>query len=249
MIAVHPERTLGRSEPRTPTRPVSVDYARRPEIMYRSILGLAKVVFAVKRWRVTVSGEEHIPTSGPAIIAANHIGLTDFLFLAFAADRRHRVVRFMAIKTPFDHRLLGPALRRMRPIPVDRGGDPTASFDHAVHALTAGEIVGLHPEAHVNRSQVPGSVAIRSAKTGAARMALATGAPLIPAAVWGSQHLLAPGATSRFPRDLTITVSLGPAMAFDMDTNPHDLTTQLMERIQTLGLDAAAHDRLTNLGP
>jgi 1-acyl-sn-glycerol-3-phosphate acyltransferase len=249
MSAVHPERTLGWTEPRTPTPRVSVSYERRPETLYHSIIGLAKVVFAVKRWRVTVSGEEHIPTSGPAIIAANHIGLTDFLFLGFAADRRHRVVRFMAIRNPFDHRLLGPFVRRMRHIPVDRDGDPTASYDHAVQALTAGEIVGLHPEAHVNRSKAPGSVAIRAAKTGAARMALATGAPLIPAAVWGSQHLLAPGATSRFPRDLTITVSLGPAMAFDMDTNPHVLTTRLMERIQGLCLDASASDRLTNLGP
>lgn len=249
MSAVQPERTIGWSEPRTPTRPVSVSYARRPEALYHSIIGLAKVAFAVKRWRVCVSGEEHIPTSGPAIIAANHIGLTDFLFLGFAADRRHRVVRFMAIRNPFDHRLLGPLVRRMRHIPVDRDGDPTASYDHAVRALTAGEIVGLHPEAHVNRPQAAGAMAVRAAKTGAARMALATGAPLIPAAVWGSQHLLAPGATSRFPRNLTITVSLGPAIAFDTDINPHVLTTQLMERIRGLCLDAAAADRLTSLGP
>jgi 1-acyl-sn-glycerol-3-phosphate acyltransferase len=232
-----------------PAGAAPIVYATRPETLYRSIIGMTKVAFALMRWRVAVSGEEYIPASGPAIIAANHIGLMDFMFLGLAADRRRRVVRFMAIQKAFEHWLSGPLLRGMRHIPVDREGDPKAAFDHAVRALTEGEIVGLHPEARVNRAHGPGLVAIGSGKTGAARMALATGAPLIPAAVWGSQHLLVPGARARFPRDLTITVSLGPTIAFDPATSPHVLTNQLMDRIRGLCVEAADADRLTNRGP
>jgi 1-acyl-sn-glycerol-3-phosphate acyltransferase len=230
-------------------RGTSIAYGRRPETLYHSVVGLAKVVMRIMRWRVTVSGEENIPASGPAIIAANHIGFMDFVFLGFAADRRRRVVRFMAIQKAFEHPLGGPLLRGMRHIPVDREGDPVAAFDHAVRALRAGEIVGLHPEARVNRLRDPGRVGIRSAKSGAARMALATGAPLIPAAVWGSQHLLVPGAPVKFPRDLTISVSLGQTMAFDATANPQVLTGQLMDRIQGLCLEAAASDHVTSRGP
>jgi 1-acyl-sn-glycerol-3-phosphate acyltransferase len=181
------------------------------------------------RWDMAVSGAELIPADGPAVLASNHIGNMDFVFLGFAGHRRGRLVRFMAMQEAFDHWLAGPLLRGMRHIPVDRHGDTAASFRLAVQALRAGEVVGVHPEGRINRSHdlAPG-------KTGAVRMAMATGAPLIPAAVWGSQRLLAPGERRRFPRDLPISVKVGEPILADGELDPASVTATLMERIREL---------------
>jgi 1-acyl-sn-glycerol-3-phosphate acyltransferase len=55
-------------------------------------------------WKVSVEGTEHIPRKGPAIIAANHVSFLDFIFLGWAAHQRLRFVRFIAIRSAFDHR-------------------------------------------------------------------------------------------------------------------------------------------------
>lgn len=211
--------------------------------MYRTVVGFALATRALMRWDLEVWGEEHIPTSGPAVIASNHIGNLDFVFLGFGAHRRHRLVRFMAMQEAFDHWLGGPLLRGMRHIPVDRRGDAAAAYVGAVRALEAGEIVGIHPEARINRSLVPGP-----GKTGAARMAQETGAPLIPAAVWGSQRILAPGARPRFPRRVPIAVRFGPPLETNGATDCEERTEALMDRIRELwaaavsALDAASPD-------
>jgi 1-acyl-sn-glycerol-3-phosphate acyltransferase len=197
--------------------------------VYRTVIGVALATRALMRWELEVSGEEHIPTSGPAVIASNHIGNLDFVFLGFGAHRRQRLVRFMAMQEAFDHWLGGPLLRGMRHIPVDRRGDAAAAYQGAVRALEAGEIVGIHPEARINRSLVPGP-----GKTGAARMAQETGAPLIPAAVWGSQRILAPGARPRFPRRVPIAVRFGPPLETDAAADCEERTDVLMDRIRDL---------------
>ena len=192
------------------------------------------------RWDVTVEGEHHIPESGPAVISANHIGNLDFVFLGIAARQQGRLVRFMAMQEAFDHWLAGPLLRAMRHIPVDRGGDTATAYALARRALDRGEIVGLHPEGKINRSLVPGH-----GKTGAARLALETGAPLIPAAVWGSQRILAPGLRPRFPRGVPITVHVGTPLEPAAAPRCEDLTEALMSRIRTLWASAVlAQERL-----
>jgi 1-acyl-sn-glycerol-3-phosphate acyltransferase len=206
---------------------------QKADPVYRTVVQFALATRALMRWEVAVSGEEHIPADGPAVIASNHIGNLDFVFLGFAAHRRHRLVRFMAMQEAFDHWLAGPLLRGMRHIPVDRKGDAAAAYAHAIRVLEGGEIVGIHPEARINRSLVPGS-----GKTGAARMALATDAPLIPAAVWGSQRFLAPGARPRFPRNVPVAVHFGPPLEADAVGGCEGLTESLMERIRMLWTDA-----------
>jgi 1-acyl-sn-glycerol-3-phosphate acyltransferase len=178
------------------------------------------------RWDVRTTGLEHIPTSGPAVIAANHVGYLDFVFLGMGAHRRGRLVRFMAMKEAFGHWLGGPLLRNMRHIPVDREVDPKASLDAAVKALRTGEIVGIHPEGGMSRSFVPAP-----GKSGAARMAIDSGAPLVPAAVWGSQRILAAGRKRRWPRDIVITVSFGKPVESGPGADPLEVTAALMEDI------------------
>lgn len=222
---------------------VNVDHARTSagpraegsDLFYRFVVRLALIVFKLMRWRVVVSGEDAIPSSGSAVIASNHVSFVDFMFLGLAAHPRGRLVRFMALQKAFDHRVTGPMMRRMKHIPVDRFGDPTPAYGRAIAALRAGEVVGIHPEAKVNVSLEP-----VPAKRGAARMAIKTGSPLIPAAVWGSQRILAPRVRPRFPRGVTIVVRLGTPLEFDASTDPSELTDRLMERIRALCLEAEA---------
>src|SRR4051794_11783969 len=105
------------------------------ELVYPPGIGPALATFRVMGWDVRPTGLEHIPARGPAIIAANHIGYLDFVFLGLGAHRRGRLVRFMAMKEAFGHWLGGPLLRNMRHIPVDREVDPQDSLRLAVGAL------------------------------------------------------------------------------------------------------------------
>jgi len=221
-----------------PPRAAAGTRRRGSDLFYRVVVRLALIAFKLMRWRVVVSGEEHIPISGPALIASNHVSFVDFMFLGFAAHPRGRLVRFMALQKAFDHRVSGPMMRWMKHIPVDRFGDPTPAYDHAIRALRAGEIVGIHPEAKVNVSLEP-----LPAKSGAARMVIETGAPLIPAAVWGSQRILTPRVKPKFPRGVTIVVRLGAPIGSDASTDPAELTDRLMDRIRELVLEAEAWHR------
>ncbi|HXJ62694.1 MAG TPA: lysophospholipid acyltransferase family protein [Actinomycetota bacterium] len=196
------------------------------ELVYRPVVGAALATFRVMGWDVRTTGTEHIPTTGPAVIAANHIGYLDFVFLGMGAHRRGRLVRFMAMKEAFGHWLGGPLLRGMRHIPVDREGTPNSALRAAVGALRSGEVVGIHPEGGMSRSYVPAP-----GKTGAARMAIESGAPLVPTAVWGSQRILAAGHRPKWPRDVVVTVSFGPPIESGAGADPGEVTAELMANI------------------
>jgi len=206
---------------------------KRREPLYRFITMVAQTACGAMGWRPTIIGDEHIPAAGPAVIAVNHVGYLDFVFVGLAARRRRRLVRFMAMQEAFNHWLAGPFLRGMGHIPVDRKGDAGAALEGAIQALRGGEIVGVHPEGKVNSSMVLGPV-----KTGAARMAMATGAPLIPAAIWGTQRLLAKGAKRRLPRNVPVTVFLGAPLDPAEAESPGELTEKLMDGIRLLWRDA-----------
>lgn len=196
------------------------------DLVYRPIVAGTLGVFRVMGWDIRTTGLEHIPARGPAIIAANHIGYLDFAFLGMGAHRRGRLVRFMAMGEAFGHWLGGPLLRGMRHIPVDREGDARASLGLALGALRGGEIVGIHPEGGMSRSFVPAP-----GKSGAARLAIESGVPLVPAAVWGSQRIMASGRTPRWPRDVVVMVSFGEPVEAGTASDPQEVTAALMDRI------------------
>ena len=113
------------------------------EIVYPPVLAFARSVFAVQGLRFTVHGAEHIPRSGGAVLAINHVGYFDFTYAGYAALKVHRLVRFMAKQEVFAHPVAGPLLRGMRHIPVDRSLG-AGSYRRAVQALASGEIVGVY---------------------------------------------------------------------------------------------------------
>ena len=151
------------------------------DITYPPVILSARTLFKLLGIKFQMSGTEHIPRTGGAILAANHIGYVDFIFDGFAAQPSGRLVRFMAKKEAFDHKVSGPIMRSLHHISVDRDNGQ-ASYDQAVEYARNGEIVGIFPEATISRS-----FEIKELKTGAVRMAAEAGVPLIPMVTWGTQ--------------------------------------------------------------
>lgn len=199
------------------------------EPVYSPVIGLALSVMKVMKWKVTGGGREHLPQTGPAVIATNHVGYLDFVFVGAAARDRGRLVRFMAKKEVFDHRISGPLMRGMKHVPVDRFGQARDSIDAAVAALQQNQVIGMFPEATISRSFMP-----RAGKSGAARMAVEARAPLVPGAVWGSQRILTKDRPKNFERNIPITVDFGEPIAYEPDEDPAAVTVRLMKSIAAL---------------
>lgn len=133
-----------------------------------------------------ITGSQNLPATGPAVIAANHFSHLDPPLIAVHLDR---FIRFLAVDDLFhDSKNFARLLQFFGTIPLDRDGYPIRAMREAVDQLESGGVVGLFPEGRrVERwGQDP-------PKRGAAWLAWMTGAPLIPVAVIGTQHSLAPG--------------------------------------------------------
>jgi 1-acyl-sn-glycerol-3-phosphate acyltransferase len=127
---------------------------------------------------------DRIPAKGPAIIVCNHISYLDPLTNGDAVVRAGRRPRFLAKADLFRIPVVGRALRGAGQIPVSRGSRDRSSLDRAVSALVDGEVIVVYPEGTVTKRDdgLP-----MEGKTGTVRLALRTGAPIIPMASWGSQ--------------------------------------------------------------
>lgn len=199
------------------------------EPVYTPVIGVALAFFKTMGWKIHTSGAEHLPLDGPAVIATNHVGYLDFTFVGYAARERGRLVRFMAKEEVFRHKIAGPLMRGMKHISADRFGDAGAAVTRAMEAAKRGEVIGMFPEGTISRSFVP-----RTGKTGAARIAIAADAPLIPGAVWGSQRILTKGRPRNFERRVAITVDLGEPIDYSSNPDPELVTRDLMDSIRGL---------------
>ena len=206
------------------------------EPTYTPVIALARTVFRTLGLRFTLTGTEHVPRTGGAVMAINHIGYLDFTFAGLAAQPAGRLVRFMAKKEVFDHPVSGPLMRGMKHIAVDRKGTPAASYAAAVQALRSGEIVGVFPEATISQSYE-----LKDFKTGAVRMAREAGVPLLPCVVWGSQRVFTKARPKDLRRGTPISVAIGEPFSPDLAADPVDVTAELKRRMQVLldGVQAA----------
>ncbi len=150
-----------------------------------------------------MTGTEHIPRTGGALLAVNHISYVDFVLGGFAAQPSKRLVRFMAKRELFDHTYAGPLMRSLHHINVDRA-DGLGSYEEGLRYLEMGEVVGIFPEATISRS-----FEIKELKTGATRMAAEAGVPLIPVILWGTQRMMTKDHPKDFSRGKTIAISVG----------------------------------------
>ena len=197
------------------------------DITYPPVIWTAKLAFKVLGLRFQMSGTEHIPRTGPALLAVNHVSYLDFIFGGLAAQPSKRLVRFMAKKEIFDHGVGGPLMRSLHHIEVDRG-EGLASYEEGLRYLAMGEVVGIFPEATISRS-----FEIKDLKTGAVRMAAQAGVPLIPVIVWGTQRMMTKDHPKDFSRGKTIAISVGEPLQ-PAGADPVAETAELREAMSAL---------------
>jgi 1-acyl-sn-glycerol-3-phosphate acyltransferase len=199
------------------------------DLVYPPVIALMKVAFRALDLRISRHGAEHIPRTGGAVLASNHVSYLDFIFCGYAAHEAKRLVRFMAKQEIFAHRIGGPLMRGMHHISVDRSAG-TASYRAALAALKEGEMVGVFPEATTSTS-----FTVKDFKNGSVRMAAGAGVPLIPMAVWGSQRLWTKGRPRNLKqRHIPITILVGEPMLPRRRDDHAEVTAELRSRICAL---------------
>jgi 1-acyl-sn-glycerol-3-phosphate acyltransferase len=185
---------------------------RVADLVYPPVVVAIKSFWKYLDLRFAFSGVENIPQEGGAILAINHIGYLDFAIVGTAVLPKKRYVRFMAKKEIFDNKLAGPLMRGMHHINVDRANG-SASFVAALRALRKGEIIGIFPEGTISTS-----FEIKGLKSGAVRLAMAAGVPVIPTVIWGSQRVWTKGVKKNLLRkSVPITVSFSEPLHFAKD--------------------------------
>jgi putative phosphoserine phosphatase/1-acylglycerol-3-phosphate O-acyltransferase len=137
---------------------------------------------------IDLSGTEHIPAEGPAILCANHRSYFDVAAVGFAIAKRGRPVRFLGKKEVFDAPLVGDLARAMGGIRVERGTGSDEPLKEALAALEAGEIVALMPQGTIPRGRGFFDPVLKG-RWGAARLAAMSGAPVIPMGLWGTEKV------------------------------------------------------------
>ena len=153
-------------------------------------------------------GGENIPAEGGCVIALNHITKVDPLFAAHFVYDHGRLARYLAKSSLFEVKGLGTFLTGAGQIPVERESAGLSAYEAAVAAVDAGACVVVYPEGTITRDP---DLWPMTGKTGAARIGLATGAPVIPVAHWGAQDVLAPySSTPRLLPRKHVTIHAGP---------------------------------------
>jgi 1-acyl-sn-glycerol-3-phosphate acyltransferase len=212
---------------------------RRLGFWQRLAVGLAIPVLTV--WtRHTWIGRENIPPTGGVIVVPNHVSHFDPLVVGHFIFGAGRWPRFLGKASIWKVPVLGPFLRKLQQIPVERGSvEAVKSLDVLIEAVEQGGVVVVYPEGTTTRS--PGLWPMRG-KTGAARLALLTGAPVIPVANWGAEQIFDPRTNRlRFRSRTPVTVIAGPPIDLSRwrDATPtravlDQMTDHIMVEISTL---------------
>ena len=188
-------------------------------------------------WRPTVEGLENVPPAGGAILAGNHLSVADELFLGSVVPRH---IAFWANSEYFKGSGLTGAIAKavfngIGAIPVERAGGRAAlaAFDGAIPVLKSGDLVAVYPEG----TRSPDGRLYRG-RTGAARLAIGAGVPIVPVGVLGTDKVQPIGV--RLPRLFAgpVTVRFGKPIETegrsDDRTGLRELTDELMAEIQKL---------------
>ncbi len=186
--------------------------------------------------RFEVTGVEHVPRHGPVLLAANHRSYFDVAALAVLAARLGRPVRFLGKRELFDVPLLGWVARALGGIPVERGSGSTRPLDEAEAALRAGEVVIVLPQGTIPRGEAFFDPVLHG-KSGTARLAAATGVPVVPVGLWGTEAVWPRSArvpdVTRVVRPPKVVVRVGPPVPLSR-ADPHTDTAVLMAAVAAL---------------
>ncbi|WP_433734243.1 lysophospholipid acyltransferase family protein [Nocardia sp. CA-129566] len=187
--------------------------------------------------RVTVVNREVVPARGPVLVASNHISMLDAVFLWGALRRRAMAV---AMAELWSWPVVGWLVRRLGHVPVVRR-DPESgqqALEHAEWILRHGGVMLIYPE---GRCVPPGES--EPYKPGVAKLALATGVPIIPVATTGTDNVLPlrtkGGGRRGFDRSHLVTIRFGPPIDPTDFDSPEKLLDQLRADIESLRAEFA----------
>ena len=215
-------------------QPTSYSYSPGWRLFTRIILQPLLRLLMRNRW----TGKENIPATGGIILAPNHLSYADWGTIAVFSDSYARRYPVFMIKSPvFGVKFIGALLTKVGQLPVYRGrGDAGLVLKAAEQALRAGACVIVYPEGTASRDP---DLWPMVGKTGAARLALTTGVPVIPIAHWGAQEILPYGTKKPhlFPRK-TVRMAAGP---------PVDLSAYAGQRLGASTLRAATADIMADI--
>jgi 1-acyl-sn-glycerol-3-phosphate acyltransferase len=203
------------------------------------VVGVLKPPLMAMTRRNWIDGEK-IPATGGCVIVMNHVSHLDPLTLGWFLHDHGRLVRYLAKDVLFRTPVVKHIVKDAKQIPVQRMSEGAVSaFEAAVEAVRQGECIGVYPEGTITKD--PDQWPMRG-KTGAARIALATGCPVIPIGQWGAQDLL-PAYSARlhpFPRKLVSYKVGDPVDLDDLMGKPltnevlHEATDRIMAAITAL---------------
>jgi len=168
-----------------------------------------------------VEGVENVPRKGGVVLACNHPGGMDSFVLGFASPRQ---VYYMAKRELFNvHPVMTFLLYRIGAFPINRGARDTEAIEYSVELLKQGRVLGMFPEGTRNRGKP-----MRRGKSGAVRIAIDAGVPVVPVAVLGIPHLHK-NWLNPFKRT-QLSVQFGQPMLFPAGTmeDVQEYTTEIM---------------------
>ena len=212
---------------KTMTMSLGVPYRTAEALLWPWMMALTR-----RDWH----GQENLQQHGQGIVVApNHISWFDPLVIAHFLHDSGRPPRFMGKQSVFDVPVVGQLIGGAGQIPVSRDRDPHKALAAAEAALRAGECVVVYPEGTITRD--PGVWPMKG-KTGALRLALETGVPLIPVAQWGANKVMAPYSKQlRLLPPKLMQVTAGPALDLE-DLRGQPVTRAVLEEGTDRHLDA-----------
>ena len=197
---------------------------------WQVLKGLIVPWFVIARWRIDVQGVEHVPEEGGAVLAFNHHSYADAVMLAWAVVlKAKRPLRYLAKREACEGRWIGWVTRWISAIPVDRGspGARAQALAGAQDALADGDLVAIAPE-----QTISDSLDLLPFRLGPARLALATGSPIVPCIGWGSQRFVGPERRLAKVLRLPVTVRFGAPIHPLPGEDAHALTARLREQME-----------------
>jgi 1-acyl-sn-glycerol-3-phosphate acyltransferase len=196
-----PEGGEGAVPAAAPGRGQAFEIDPRRAALYRA----ERAIFVTTLWtwfRPKVTGREHVPETGPVILAPVHRSFADFGFAAFCTDRK---LFFMTKDEMWKNRWLGKLLLSVGAFPVHRESADREALQRAEEVLRTGGVLVLFPEGTRRAGPV-----VEDLMEGAAFLSARTGAPIVPVGIGGSDLAMPKG--SHVPKPRTIQVVIGPAL-------------------------------------
>lgn len=194
-------------------------------------------------WRVETTGKDNVPDEGAAILASNHLSYLDHFIMPAVVDRP---IYFIGKAEHFEVPVQGWLFEQWGVIPIERGAGDEEALAEAERVLREGDLFGIYPE---GTRSLDGR--LHKGHTGVARLALKTGAPVVPIGMKGTYEALPKGQLApRFPE---VEVAFGEALTFEEREGMHEdydqareVTDEIMEAIQELSGQEYVHEYQRN---